>query len=168
MADKCAVLCLKEALEKALSDTLCTENVKYFTSTPKLLCPCEYFIDTHAEDVIDSAAVVDMPKEIIMTLFALLVEDELHIFLAVQKWIERNHSKGEILTCVRVHEIKPEALEAVVLPTDEEVVVEAMRAKPRVRTRGPVVRECDLFDYVSPFSLIQWQRSRRPPLFHSQ
>ena len=158
LADRFAVLSLKEMIELALKRALSTENVLYIYSHAHHLSEsylqqkCEDFVDNHAGDIVKDEAVKHVQKHILQTLLnrdTLLLENELLIFDAVWRWIQENgHSEAEVLlNCVRLTEIEREALETIVLPSGlykKEQVVEAMKASPRVRTRGLVMENMEL------------------------
>ena len=80
-------------------------------------------MDLHADKVITSRAVQLLPKETLKALVArdTFMVDEIQIFEAVRKWIERHdverESAGDLLECVRLSEIPRTQLKMVVLPT---------------------------------------------------
>jgi hypothetical protein len=156
LADRFGFPHLKEGIETRLASIISVENVLHFhshaqvSSAPLLQEKCEAFMDLHAKKVIASRALPHLPKESLKMLVArdTFVVEEIQIFDAVSRWIERNgadrSSASDLLGCVRLGEIHPEDLQARVQPSglyERERVQEAMGAKKEVErdhftTRG--------------------------------
>ena len=144
---------LKEGIEAHLSKIVTPENVLLLhthaqsTFSPHLQNKCEAFMDLHAEQVIASQTLQQLPKESLKKLIARdsFVVEEIQIFEAVQKWMEANgvgrEAASELLECVRLTEIPQALLESKVLPSGlftRSRVLEAMgeRESIEIATRG--------------------------------
>ena len=133
-------------LKEALSHQLC-EHIDLDSVLPILLHAsvhsvsllsekCLQFVDHHAKEVLTGPSFLPLPKECVL---AILSRDSLYvpeeeIFQAVTRWMDHNHHNKEdikdIIACVRLSEISPSVLFALVEPSgffDGQCILDALR-----------------------------------------
>eukprot|EP00731_Ephydatia_muelleri_P000226 Em0001g226a len=162
LADSYMVGMLKEALSHQLCEHIDLDSVLPILlhasvhSVSLLNEKCLQFVDHHAKEVLTGPSFLPLPKECVL---AILSRDSLYvpeeeIFQAVTRWMDHNHHNKEdikdIIACVRLSEISPSVLFALVEPSgffDGQCILDALRIqmKPELlemRSRGRLGTLC--------------------------
>eukprot|EP00731_Ephydatia_muelleri_P000180 Em0001g180a len=155
LADSYMVGMLKEALSHQLCEHIDLDSVLPILlhasvhSVSLLNEKCLQFVDHHTKEVLTGPSFLPLPKECVL---AILSRDSLYvpeeeIFHAVTRWMDHNHHNKDIkdiIACVRLSEISPSVLFALVEPLgffDGQCILDALRIqmKPELlemRSRG--------------------------------
>ena len=146
MSDQFGFEKLKEALGNELTRVVDKGNVLLLLSfadmyqvTP-LLNSCCAFVDRHAQTVLSSDALADVSYHSLVHILSRdsLCVSEVLVFEAVVRWMERNKDNTDaevtkqILDCVRLTEIPPQALFEKISPSSlfaMENIMQALRAQ---------------------------------------
>ena len=154
LADRYSFVLLKEALGEQLSRHIGETNVlEVFVHAdmchlPQLQEKCLKFVDGNADRVLKSNAFLSLPEDNLKDVISrdTFIAPEVSVFQAVLQWKEHNKQSRkemeEILKCVRLSEISPQDLFAVVEPCNlfqEPSILRAIRiqVKPELEQMQP-------------------------------
>ena len=161
-ADRFSFTRLKDAIGEQLAERVDQKNILQILvyadlyHLPKLNESCLCFVDGHAKEILNSQAFLSLPQHNVQSIISRdsFIVSEVCIFQAVLRWKKHNSKTREeisgILQCVRLSEIPPKVLFAIVEPCalfEEHCILGAIRVqmKPDLEQMRPRCKKGQLF-----------------------